>query len=331
MFLTRTPVRVSLFGGGTDYPEYFQRRPGAVIGMTINRYINIAAIRLTNIQEYRYRLSYSKLELPSRVEDIKHPVVREVLKYFGYEKPLDISVMSDLPGSGSGLGSSSAFTVGFLKLVHALTDTPSTKIDLARTAIMVERELLKENVGVQDQLHASFGGINRFDFGADSIQITPIQLSADTLIALNQSMLLIHTGIVRRATDVIEEQIELTKTEKLDRDLHHLFEMVEAGTNCLQSGTSVCLREIGGMLNESWKIKRSLSGAISNARIDELYAVLIEEGAYGAKLCGAGGGGFMLALGDPSALIRIQERLKGKAETLPISLDTEGSRVLLHD
>ena len=177
LWITRTPLRVSLFGGGTDYPEYYERRPGAVVGFAIDKYIHIAALRLTAYQPYNVRLAYSILEHVEDAAQIQHPVVRVVLKHFDIRERLDLSIMSDLPASGSGLGSSSSFTVGLLKLVNCLRNHPMTKIDLARTAIMVERELLAENVGVQDQLHATFGGINRFDF--EGRVIHPDLASAD--------------------------------------------------------------------------------------------------------------------------------------------------------
>ena len=213
-YMTRTPLRVSLFGGGTDYPEYFRRKPGAVVGFAIRQYIYITALRLRAHLNYAYRLSYSKLEFTDTIEAIEHPVVRETLLMYGIRDHLDMNVMSDLPAAGGGLGSSSAFTVGFVNLISTMLAKPMTKMDLARTAMRIEREILKENVGVQDQLHAAFGGVNRFDFDGDRFRISPVQIRGETMAAIDSSMVLIHSGIARRATTIAAEQTVLTKDQR---------------------------------------------------------------------------------------------------------------------
>ena len=327
MFLTRTPLRISLFGGGTDYREYFERMPGAVVGMAINKYINIAAIKLTQLQDYRYRLSYSKLEMVQEIAELKHPVVREVLLSYAQQDPLDISIMSDLPASGSGLGSSSSFTVGLLNLLNHIYDKQCTKIDLAKAAIHIEREVLQENGGVQDQMHAAFGGINRFDFAKDRFQITPLQLSGSTLADLNDCLMLVHTGIVRRSTDTAKEQVEITRAKKIDRDLSELHGHVGECVAILERGGADCFPLLGELLNESWQIKRSLSGAISNPDIDALYATIMQAGAYGAKLCGAGGGGYFAVLIDP-ARKEILKQAVAPLNSIDVQIDVLGSRVL---
>lgn len=325
--MTRTPLRVSLFGGGTDYPEYFERHDGAVIGMAINRYIYIAQLKLTAYQAYNYRVAYSKLEFAETIDDIQHPVVREVLRHYDIADRLDISVMSDLPSSGSGLGSSSAFTVGFLNMIKAMQRRHVTKIDLAREAIKVERELLKENVGVQDQLHASFGGLNRFDFTTGGISIRPVQVSADTLDRLNESMILVHTGIARRATDTVAQQIERTKSRQIDSPLADLYALVGECVSLLEAGRPTVLAELGRMLNESWKIKRALSSRVSNREIDELFDRLNQAGVHGAKLCGAGGGGFFFCLVDPDRIEAVKKAVAPLA-VIPIEMDVHGSTIV---
>ncbi|HAQ35130.1 MAG: GHMP kinase [Maricaulis sp.] len=325
--MTRTPLRVSLFGGGTDYPEYFQRRPGAVVGFAIQKYIYLTALKLEAKLGYNYRLSYSKLEFTDRVEEIDHPVVREALKLYEISDKLDINVMSDLPSSGGGLGSSSAFTVGFVNLITAMLRKPMTKMDLARTAIRIEREILGENVGVQDQLHTSFGGVNRFDFDGDRIRISPIQISGERLLELNQSLVLIHTGIARRATQVVAEQVAATSSHKIDKDLSHLYEMVGDAVGVLENGKDDMLPELGRRLVESWKIKRSLSSSISNGEIDDIYDKAMKAGAYGGKLCGAGGGGFIMMLCPPDRIANLTAAMDGLA-VLPTGVDVEGTTVL---
>src|SRR5262249_53862038 len=184
---SRTPLRVSFFGGGTDYPEYFQRARGAVVGMAIDRYVYIAALRLSNTLDYRYRVSYSRVETVKAAGDIQRPLVRTALQHFEISEPLDISVMADLPAR-SGLGSSSSFAVGFINLLSGMRRRQITKLDLARQAVFVERELLRENVGVQDQYHAAFGGLNRFDFEGERTRISPVQMTGDCLAALTSSL-----------------------------------------------------------------------------------------------------------------------------------------------
>ena len=327
LYVTRTPLRVSLFGGGTDYPEYFDRHPGAVVGFSIDKYIHLGAIKLTAYQDYNYRLSYSRLEVVKALSEIEHPVVREVLKYYQVEDRLDISVMSDLPSSGSGLGSSSAFTVGFLNLVNAITRRATTRIDLAKSAIFVERDLLKENVGVQDQLHATFGGINRFDLSKGKFTLSPVQISADTLTKLNASMVLVHTGIARRATSIVEAQIAATKKSDLDKPLSQLYEQVGDAVALLEAGGPGVIGRLGEMLNEAWRIKRALSADVSNVEIDDLFSSIERAGAYGAKLCGAGGGGFFLTLIDPDKLGALRAAVPDRA-IIPIKVDLAGSQLI---
>lgn len=325
--VTRTPLRVSLFGGGTDYPEYFERAPGAVIGMAIDKYIIIAALDLIGCQEYNYRLSYSRLEHCNEVSEIEHPVVREVLTHFGVDRRLDISIISDLPATGSGLGSSSAFTVGFLRTVYALRDQKPTKIELSKKAIEVEREILRENVGVQDQLHAAFGGINRFDFSGSAIRISPVQMSSAAVQQLNASMVLVHTGIARRATTTVANQIAVTRTRAIDRELSELYRLVEECVSLMEEGAPGWLAELGEMLSASWRIKRTLSRDVSNATLDALFETIIASGAYGAKLCGAGGGGFFLALIPPERIPALTKRV-APLSVIPIAVDVDGSTLI---
>ena len=327
LYVTRTPLRVSLFGGGTDYPDYFNRHPGAVVGFSIDKYIHLGVIRLTAYQDYNYRLSYSKLERVNTIAEIEHPVVREVLAHYDVKDRLDISVMSDLPASGSGLGSSSAFTVGFLNVIDAITRRATTRIDLAKSAIFVERELLKENVGVQDQLHATFGGMNRFDLSEGKFSLSPVQITAETLMQLNASMVLVHTGIARRATSIVAAQLAATRSKSIDQPLSRLYDQVGEAVALLERGGPDLLPDLGGMLNETWRIKSSLSAAISNPEIDELYRIIQANGAYGAKLCGAGGGGYFLTLIAPERLAALRQAVAPRA-VIAINIDHGGSRLV---
>ena len=323
---TRTPLRVSLFGGGTDYPDYFERAPGAVVGFSINRYIYISALILTAWQAYNYRVAYSTLEHTQRVEEIQHPIVREVLRHYGICERLDVNILSDLPASG-GLGSSSAFTVGFVNLISNMFERPLTKMELARKAMFVEQELLAENVGVQDQLHTAMGGVNRFDFdGKRRFRMAPLHLDLPTLERLNSSMVLVHTGSPRKASDIALEQIGAIKAGRSDHELAQLYSMVGTAVEVLEGGGDV-VPELGLMLREAWAVKRNLSARVTNPVIDELYARCLRAGAYGGKLCGAGGGGFMLMLIE-SERRRVLEAAVAPLPVIPIEIDVHGSTLI---
>lgn len=298
-FTSRTPLRVSLFGGGTDYPEWFNRHPGAVLGFTIDKYIYISALRMSTFVDYRYRLSYSRIEAVHDVDDIEHPVVRAVLQHQQFLDPMDYSIQADLPAS-TGLGSSSSFTTGFLNLVSAFQGKERTKLELARMAIATEHDLLKERVGIQDQLHASFGGVNRFDFHADNLSIKPITASSEDLSNLSSWMTLVYTGIKRRASATLDEQIDNIAGSRIDNELTSMVDLVDRAEVVFgsKSGDTLALA-IAELLNEGWELKKQFSGKVSTPEIDELYATCVSNGAVAGKLCGAGGGGFLLVMAPP--------------------------------
>lgn len=327
MTVSRTPLRVSFFGGGTDYPEYFARARGAVLGMAIDQYVYVAALRLTNILDYRYRISYSKMEQVKELDAIEHPVVREAIRHYGYGSPLDISIMADLPAR-SGLGSSSSFTVGFVNLLFELLGRGATKMDLAREAVHVERGLLGENCGVQDQHHAAFGGLNRFDFEGNRTRISPIQMTADGQAALTSSLILVYTGMTRFASATLDEQMAKTKSGASDKDLTHLLALVDQAQTVLEGAEpGAMLREFGAMLHEGWETKKRLSSKVSSPQIDALYDKARAAGALGGKLCGAGAGGFLLMLVPPDLQAGFRLRM-AEHSLIPVGLDTLGATIL---
>ena len=327
MLLTcRTPLRVSLFGGGTDYPSYFERKAGAVIGFAINKYIYTSALPLGAYVDYKFRLSYSRIELVEASRDIEHPVVRALLPHYGYDRPTDFSIQADLPAS-AGLGSSSAFTVGFINLVSALKNIPRTKIELAQEAIMVEQELLKENVGIQDQLHAAFGGLNRFNFSGDRIDIKPIKITGAALRELTDSMILVFTGVKRRATAIVDEQIKNTAAKQVDNELAAMMALLEEAETVLEKPENHRVEDLAKLLHESWLIKRRLSSKITSDEIDELYEYCLSKGALGGKLCGAGGGGFLLMVVPPERRASFTEQV-GDRRCIAFSVDCQGSQII---
>ena len=297
--VSRTPLRVSLFGGGSDYPEWFRRRPGAVLGFTIDKYVYISGLPLSTFVDYRYRFSYHQLETRNVVADIVHPVVRAVLEREGIEAPLDISVQADLPAN-SGLGTSSAFTVGFVNLISSIKDTSRTKLELAELAIDIEQKVLRERVGIQDQLHTALGGVNHFRFEGDKFDIDPVHVRGEDLDELTDWMVLVYTGIKRHASGILDRQIANTATKKVDTELEALVDLVGEAHRIFEtaSGEQLAL-ELARLLEESWRLKKRLSPQVSSPDIDELYERCLALGALAGKLCGAGGGGFLLMVVPP--------------------------------
>jgi D-glycero-alpha-D-manno-heptose-7-phosphate kinase len=325
--VSRTPLRVSFFGGGTDYPEYFERARGAVLGMAIDKYIYISVLRLSSVIDYHFRVSYSRIETVLQASELQHPVVRHVLQHFAVTEPLDMSIMADLPAR-SGLGSSSSFTVGLINLVHCVLKRPITKLDLARTAVFVERDLLAENVGVQDQYHAAFGGLNRFEFTRGRTRIEPVQMTAPCQTALTGSLFLVYTGVTRFASQTLEEQMQRTVSHAADGALSHLLALVDQAVTVLEGDDPERLLSLfGAMLHEGWETKKALSSKVSNPQIDALYEAARAAGASGGKLCGAGSGGFLLMLVPPERQAGFLRRMNGTA-VIPVGMDTVGSTIL---
>lgn len=325
--IVKTPLRVSLFGGGTDYREYFERNDGVVLGGTINKFIYLVRLPMATVAETRYRLTYSKVETVDHVNEIQHPVIREVLRDEEYDTPFNLAVISDIPG-GSGLGSSSAFTVGFLNLIRHLKGQQPTKYDLAKSAVRVESELLQERVGVQDQFHAAFGGFSLYEFGKQNTAISPVPMTTEFRQRLSDSLVLVHTGRYRSASAVLEEQVQKTEGGSIDSDLEDIKALCYEARQVFQSDDSEkSLRQIGKMLSESWKIKRSLSSSISNDHLDEIYQTGIKLGAYGGKLAGAGGGGFFIFFAPPETVEKMRETF-GPERVIKAEFQEDGSRLV---
>ncbi len=214
--ISRSPLRISFFGGGTDYPMYFHDYPGAVLGASIDKYIYTIALPMADFAEHRYRITYRIVEGVDRVEDIKHNVIRATLLDMRYDEPLNVAIISDLPGN-SGLGSSSSFTVGFIALMEHLRGRSITKFDLFKRAVHTESDLLKENVGIQDQIHAAFGGLNLYQFHKDEFTIRPAQMATECRDALDRSLCLVYTGIQRHASAMVQEQLKNTEEKRITR------------------------------------------------------------------------------------------------------------------
>lgn len=287
MLITRTPFRMSFFGGGTDYYEYFSKYGGSVISTTIDKYCYVSIRHLPPFFEYKSQFTYSKIERFNLPSEVQHPLVRAALSYIPTDR-IQIAYDADLPAC-SGIGSSSAFAVGLLQSIHALKGEYPDRMTLAKEAIHLERELCGEAGGVQDQIAAAFGGFNRLNFTAESYEVIPIQIPDSRLEAFRKNLVLMFTGFTHFSGVIAEEQ-----KKNIPSTLSHLHEMkslVDVAESILKSGD---LDDLGRLFDYSWKLKRSLSSCITNEKIDALYQKAKQSGALGGKLLGAGGGGFML-------------------------------------
>ena len=327
MIISRTPVRISFFGGGTDYRHYYERFPGAVLGTTINKYVYVSLNQLSEFFEYKIRVGYSKSELVNSIDEILHPSVRECLRFMKVDGHLDIHIFSDLPAK-TGLGSSSAFTVGFLHCLYALKGQMVSKQQLAQEARYIEQDLIPENVGSQDQYHAAYGGLNVIEFSADNIHIRPLVVSRQKKEILEKSMMVFYTGISRFASDLVKEQIDNTRSQSKDHYLVRLYHMVfEAEKIISDVSPSDMVKKLGLLLDESWELKKSLSSKVSNGMIDEIYRKARQAGACGGKISGAGGGGFLTLLVEPEYKEQVRRALKDFLE-VHFCFEEDGSRII---
>ena len=326
MIISRTPFRISLFGGGTDYPDWYREYGGAVVGTAIDKYCYISVRRLPPFFEHRTRVVYSEVELVREISEIRHPAVRAVLSEMGLEQGLEIHHDADLPAR-SGLGTSSSFAVGLINALHAFQSRMIAKRELGRAAIRIEQQVLRENVGCQDQLWAAYGGLNRIDFlPDDTFTVTPVILPPSRRAELRNSIMLFFTGFARCASDIAREQ--LGNMGRRTCQLRAIRDLVEAAVGILIDPNRP-LRELGALLHESWRLKRELSNSVSNAHIDDIYQAGLDAGAIGGKLLGAGGGGFMVFVVDPENREHVRQRLK-KLIHVSVGFDNDGSRIVLY-
>ncbi|WP_417796283.1 kinase [Terasakiella pusilla] len=324
MIITRTPFRVSLFGGGSDYPAWFEQHGGEVLGFSINKYCYITLRELPAFFEHKHRIVYSKFEHVQEVDEIQHPVVRAVLSEMTLEHGLEIHHDGDLPAR-TGLGSSSSFTAGLLKALAGLERRYVDKRTLALESIRIEQKVLREAVGNQDQIWASYGGLNRIFFhqGRD-FEVDPIIISKERKQQLVGSFMLFFTGISRFASEVAQKKIE--NLGKKEAEITRMVDMVSTAHEILVNPNEDLL-QIGALLHESWMLKRGLSDVVTSSHIDGIYQSAREAGALGGKLLGAGGGGFMLFYVEPENQQSVRERLSGLIE-VDIDIDYDGCKII---
>ena len=325
MVISRSPYRISFFGGGTDYPAWYREHGGAVLATAIDKYCFITCRYLPPFFEHRLRLVYSRIEDCQCAAEVQHPVVRTVLGMLGVERGLEIHHDGDLPAR-SGMGSSSAFTVGFLHAMYALLGRMTSQTQLAAEAIHVEQNLIGETVGAQDQILASLGGFNFIEFKRDdSFCVEPVTTPPERLAELNDSLMLFYTGLRRTASEVAATYVADIAARA--KQLTRMREMVDQGLKILAGRDS--LDGFGDLLDEAWRLKRSLSGAVSNSQVDDIYAEARRGGARGGKLLGAGGGGFVLFYVPPGCRQQVKERLRHLL-WVPFRFATGGSQIIFY-
>jgi len=326
MIISRTPFRISFFGGGTDYPIWYEKHSGCVISATINKYCFITARYLPPFFNYKHRIRYYQHEETNNLKEIKHPSVRECAKYLHIDNGIEIVHNADLPAQ-SGLGSSSTFTVGLLNALHALQNYMPTKRELALEAINIEQNLIEENVGSQDQTSAAFGGLNKIVFNEEKdIDVESIIISNERRNQLQDNLMLFFTGFARTASNLAKKQIEVTPQK--EKELNTMMEICNEGLKRLVDPKE-SLDKFGLLLNDQWDIKRSLTNLISNKSIDEIYEAGINAGALGGKLLGAGGGGFMLFYVPKDKQEKVRNILKTKL-FVPFRFDFTGSKIIYY-
>ncbi len=325
MIITRTPFRISFFGGGTDFPAWYRENGGAVLSTTIDKYCYVHLRRLPPFFDYKHKVVFfSKQEAFNEIDEIRHPAVRETYRFMNVSDGLVMQHDGDLP-SHSGLGSSSSFTVGLLHALYTLSGRMVTKKRLALEAIHIEQEMIKEAVGSQDQVAVSFGGLNKIVFLANqNIEVTPVTVGAGKIQSLSEHLMLFFTGFARFAVEI--EQDKMKQLSKRSSELTSMHAMVDQAIDIL-NGDSADLDDFGRLLHETWTRKRSLSVKVSNNHIDEIYETARKAGALGGKILGAGGGGFILFYVKPE----LQEAMKkalGKLLYVPFRFDMLGSQVI---
>ncbi|MFN8391593.1 MAG: GHMP kinase [Bdellovibrionota bacterium] len=325
MTMTRAPLRISFFGGGTDYPEYFRKSSGAVLATAIDKYSYVTANTfLSRLFDHKIRVSYRQVEQVKNVSEVQHNVYRECLKFCGLEQDIELHNVADLP-SFSGLGSSSTFTVGLLQALHGFKGEVVKGIQLAYEAIHIERSVLKENVGCQDQTVAAVGGFNLIEFkNEDDIIVSRVPISPARLEELQSHCLLFFTTLTRRASDVVANQLKrLSDNQQTLTVMRH---MVDRGWDILTGAGS--LVPFGELLHEGWQAKMSLASDVSNAHINQMYQTARDAGAVGGKLLGAGGGGFLLLFAPPERHNKIRSAFPTDQE-IRVRLNAPGSEIIL--
>jgi len=322
MIIVQTPLRISLFGGGTDFPSFFRSEGGAVLSTAIDKYIFVT---IKNRFDKKLRIGYTRTEMVDQLDEIQHELMRETLRKTGITEGIEITTIGDIPEAGSGLGSSSTVTVGALHAMYAYRGESICAEQLAREACEIEIDVLGKPIGIQDQYIAAYGGFRFMEFKPDGqVEVQRLKLDQALLRKLNESLMLFFTGVTRKSSSILSEQ--KTNIRHTTPVLNELKQMAYIAKEELEKGN---FNIIGEMLHESWKLKKELAANISNDSIDDVYLAARNAGAIGGKLTGAGGGGFMLLFCPHEKQDAVREAMCGLQE-LPFSLEYDGSKVIFN-
>jgi D-glycero-alpha-D-manno-heptose-7-phosphate kinase len=325
MIIARSPLRITLGGGGTDVPSYYRDHAGFLIAAAIDKYVYVTVMRPFAPGIF---LKYSKLEHAERMEDVQHPIIREAIKVMGYEAPqVEITSLADIP-AGTGLGSSGSFTTALLKALYTHEHRLLQPSDLARLACEIEIDRLGEPIGKQDQYIAAYGGITCFHFNPDDrVSAAPLKIGDETFYNLEDNLLLFFTGFSRSAGSILKHQVESTqnRSDEMLSNLHYIKELGLQSKNALESGKAELFGEI---MHEHWEHKKKRTYGMSNGRIDEWYELGRKNGAIGGKVVGAGGGGFLMFYAENRNKLR-QAMAKAGLEEVRFRFDFEGTKVIL--
>lgn len=323
MIITRTPLRISFAGGGTDFPDFYRRGGGQVISSAINKYIYVIAKKRFDSNIY---VGYLRKEIVTGVNDIQHELVRETMKLTGVTEGVEIVILADIPSSGSGLGSSSSLTVGLLHALHVYRGEEVSPEQLAREACRVEIDILGKPIGKQDQYIAAYGGFRHIIFSPDdTVRVEELKLPREERERLSGSLMLIYTGISRKSEDILSDQ-----KNKIPRKIALLEDMKQQALDLKQALKNNNHQYLGHLLKRAWDHKKKLAQNISNPEIDSLYETCIEHGALGGKVCGAGGGGFLLVYCPPGRQRGLREALQGYRE-LHFGFEIRGTEVIFKE
>jgi len=323
MIISQTPLRVSFAGGGTDFSRYYREHEGAVVSSAIDKYVYVVVVpRFDEL----IIVNYTKKETVEKVSDLKHELVREALLRTGVENGVEITTLADVPSEGSGLGSSSTVTVGLLHALYAYKGRLATAEQLAREACEIEIDICGKPIGKQDQYIAAYGGICQFTFRKDeSVDVKQFRRSTDLFHGLSRNIMLFYTGRTRKAGNILSVQDQRT-----DVNLEQLHCLKALAARTAEALDRLRLWEVGRVLNDGWQLKRQLAEGISSPEIEEMYDTALSAGASGGKICGAGGGGFLLLYCDPAHHKAVRKAMEGYRE-LPIALDPDGSKIIFQN
>ena len=327
MIICRTPFRISFFGGGTDFPRWYSKNTGSVISVSIDKFCYITVRDLPNFFDYRYRLRYFNTEQAKRIDEIKHSSFREIIKkYHNKNRTIELVHNADLPAM-TGLGSSSSTTVGTIHALMHLNNKKVNKKKLAYNAIDLEQKILKESVGSQDQVIASYGGFNYIKFNKDNSIIVESFKNNKNIKKIENSLFLVFTGLKRKA-----EKIEKDKIKKINKTKKYYDEIniITLKAKKLIKSKKFKLKDFGKLLSNQWELKKKLSPLVSNSNIDKIYDIGMKNGAYGGKLLGAGNGGFFLFICNPRAKKKLKQKLKNYLN-IPIKFDKKGSQIVRYE